>query len=36
MQLIYVRPAIDAGLEDAKAGRTVDLEQVRERFGLKS
>lgn len=35
MRLISVRQAIDAGLEDAKAGRTVDLKQVRERFGLK-
>jgi hypothetical protein len=36
MQLIYVRQAIEAGLEDARAGRTLDVKEVRDRFGLKS
>lgn len=31
---IYVRQAIEAGLEDSKAGRTVDVKEVRAKFGL--
>jgi predicted transcriptional regulator len=34
MHEIYVRQAIEAGLVDSEAGRTTDVEQVRERFGL--
>jgi predicted transcriptional regulator len=35
MYRVYVRQCIDAGIEDADAGRVVDLEEVRRRFGLK-
>jgi predicted transcriptional regulator len=34
MYKIYVRQAIEAGLEDSKAGRTIDVKEVRSRFGL--
>ena len=34
MYEIYVRQAIEAGLEDSKAGRTVDVKEVRAKFGL--
>ena len=34
MYEIYVRQAIEAGLEDSEAGRTVDVKDVRARFGL--
>lgn len=34
MYEIYVRQAIEAGLEDSKAGRTLSVEEVRARFGL--
>ena len=34
MYRIYVRQAIEAGLEDSEAGRTVDVGEVRARFGL--
>jgi len=34
MYKIYVRQAIEAGLEDSKAGRTIGVEEVRSRFGL--
>jgi predicted transcriptional regulator len=34
MHEIYVRQAIDAGLADSQAGRTVDVEDVRAEFGL--
>ena len=34
MYEIYVRQAIEAGLADSKAGRTVDVKEVRSRFGL--
>jgi len=34
MYEIYVRQAIEAGLEDSKAGRTVSVKEVRARFGL--
>ncbi len=34
MHQIYVRQAIEAGLADSEAGRTVDVQEVRARFGL--
>jgi predicted transcriptional regulator len=34
MYEIYVRQAIEAGLADSDAGRTVDVNQVRSEFGL--
>ena len=34
MHEIYVRQAIEAGLADSEAGRIIDVEQVRENFGL--
>ena len=34
MYKIYVRQAIEAGLEDSEAGRTLNVEEVRSRFGL--
>jgi predicted transcriptional regulator len=34
MYEIYVRQAIDAGLEDSAAGRTMDVKDVRAEFGL--
>ena len=34
MYRIYVRQAIDAGLEDANAGRVVGVAEVRQQFGL--
>lgn len=34
MYRIYVRQAIDAGVQDSDAGRTVDVKEVRKRFGL--
>jgi predicted transcriptional regulator len=34
MYRIYVRQAIEAGLEDSEAGRVVSVEDVRARFGL--
>ena len=34
MYHIYVRQAIEAGLEDSDVGRTVDVKEVRARFGL--
>lgn len=36
MYHIYVRQCIEAGLEDADAGRIVDLDQVRQSFGPKT
>lgn len=36
MYKIYVRQAIEAGLADSEAGRTVDVKTVRARFGLSS
>jgi len=35
MYKIYVRQAIESGLEDSDAGRTVDMRVVRARFGLR-
>lgn len=34
MYRIYVRQAIDAGLIDSDDGRTVDVKEVRKKFGL--
>jgi len=34
MQEVYVREAIEQGLEDSKAGKTVDVREVRARYGL--
>lgn len=34
MYRIYVRQAIDAGVKDSDAGQTVDVNEVRKRFGL--
>ena len=34
MYEIYVRQAIEAGLEDSKTGRTIDVREVRAKFGL--
>ncbi len=34
MHEIYVRQAIEAGLEDSREGRVSDIEAVRERLGL--
>jgi len=34
MYRIYVRQAIEAGLDDVAAGRTLDIKEVRARFGL--
>jgi len=34
MYEIYVRQAIEAGLEDSKAGRTIDVKDVRAKFRL--
>lgn len=36
MHEIYVRQSIEAGLADSKAGKTVGVKAVRERFGLSS
>lgn len=34
MYKIYVRQAIEAGLDDSEAGRTTDVRDVRAKFGL--
>ncbi len=34
MYRIYVRQAIEAGLQDSDAGQTLDVKEVRKRFGL--
>lgn len=36
MHEIYVRQSIEEGLADSKAGKSVEVEKVRERFGLPS
>jgi len=36
MHEIYVRQSIEAGLADSKAGKVLDVKEVRERFGLPS
>ncbi len=34
MHEIYVRQAIESGLQDSQAGRTLDVREVRAKFGL--
>lgn len=34
MRQIYVRQTIEKGLEDSRAGRTLDVKEVRRKFGL--
>ena len=34
MYRIYVREAIEEGIKDSNDGRTVDVKEVRKRFGL--
>ncbi len=34
MHQIYVRKVIEAGLKDSEAERTIDVKEVRKRFGL--
>jgi len=34
MREIYVRQAIESGLADSQAGRTADVAEVRNQFGL--
>jgi predicted transcriptional regulator len=34
MYHVYVRQCIDAGVQDAEAGRVIDVDEVRRRFGL--
>lgn len=34
MYRIYVRQAIEAGIRDSDEGQTVDVKEVRKRFGL--
>lgn len=34
MYQIYVRQTIEAGIKDSEDGRTVDVKEVRKRFGL--
>jgi hypothetical protein len=34
MNEIYLRQAIEAGLEDSREGRTTPVDEVRKRFGL--
>ena len=34
MYEIYVRQAVEAGLADSDAGRTLDVKEVRAKFGL--
>ena len=34
MYQIYVRQAVDAGLEDSQIGRTIDVKEVRAKLGL--
>ncbi len=34
MHEIYVRDAIENGLEDSKAGRTKDVAEIRKKYGL--
>lgn len=36
MYRIYVRQAIEAGIKDSDAGRTIDVKEVRKRFDLPS
>ncbi len=34
MYHVYVRQCVDAGIDDAEAGRLVDVGEVRRQFGL--
>jgi hypothetical protein len=34
MHEIYVREAIEKGLEDSKSGRTKDVAEIRKKYGL--
>jgi hypothetical protein len=34
MYRIYVRQSIEAGVKDSDEGRTIDVKEVRKRFGL--
>jgi hypothetical protein len=34
MHEIYVREAIEKGLEDSRAGRTKDVAEIRKKYGL--
>ena len=34
MHEVYVRQAIESGLEDSKKGRTVHVSEVRKKYGL--
>ena len=34
MYQIYVRQAVDAGLEDSQTGRNIDVKEVRAKLGL--
>ena len=34
MYQIYVRQTIEAGIKDSEEGRTVDVKEVRKKFGL--
>ena len=34
MYQIYVREAIEKGMEDSKAGRTKDVSEIRKKYGL--
>lgn len=34
MYRVYVRQSIESGIEDADAGRVVDVDEVRRQFGL--
>ena len=35
MHRIYVRLAIESGLSDSKAGKTVSVSEIRAKYGLK-
>ena len=35
MYRIYVRQAVESGIKDSDAGRTVDVKEVRTKFGLR-
>lgn len=34
MYRVYVRQVIDSGLKDSDTGKTLDIKEVRKRFGL--
>ncbi len=36
MYRIYVRETVEAGISDSDAGRTIDVKEVRKKFGLSS